>query len=61
MQWHMAEFSEVMKQYRRLCDSVAYCFNCPAEGFCSNLDDIEDRPHEFENIVMQWAKDNPKE
>lgn len=44
-----------------MCDSAAWCFNCPAVSFCNNLDDIADRPYEFENIVMQWAKDNPKE
>ena len=57
----MAEFCEVMEQYRRMCDSVAYCFNCPAVSFCSNIDDIADSPHEFESVVMQWANENPKE
>ena len=64
----MAEFSEVMKQAKRMCDSCGDCYGCP---FLNNdhqckythlldsdatFEDVTD----FENIVMKWAAENPE-
>ena len=55
----MAEFSEVMKQYDRMCETVYYCENCPMYNVDVDCERRIKYPKNFENIVMQWAEDNP--
>ena len=54
----MAEFSEVMTQYKRMCDSNS-CIGCPMEGNCG-LQDAKLFPDVFEKCVMEWANAHPE-
>ena len=70
----MAEFTEVMRQARRLCkahgNGVDHCDRCPmADTFgysygCSIIhmsNECSDAEYiEFEDIVMKWAADHPE-
>lgn len=60
----MAEFQEVMRQAKRMCKDHKECETCPAskhmEPFdecplCGGIDAAE-----VENVVMQWAAENPE-
>ena len=61
----MAEFAEVMRQAHRMCDVYEYCNDCPMSS--SNVqcalacdEDYTDAVlKEFEQTVMQWAKEHP--
>lgn len=58
----MAEYSEVMKQYKRMCNACVTCTECPVDeikGFLTCLGALVDKPDEMEEVVMQWAKENP--
>ena len=57
----MAQFSEVMKQAKRMCETQKNCLQCPLcrDGECL-LDyllcvDID----EIEQIIIAWAKEHP--
>lgn len=63
----MAEFQEVMKQAKRMCDAVRGCDNCPLDNkrdgcplamFASkiSLESLGDA----ERIVMDWAAKHPE-
>ena len=63
----MAEFQDVMKQAKRMCDAVRGCDNCPLDNkrdgcplamFASkiSLEILGDA----ERIVMDWAAANPE-
>lgn len=55
----MAEFfSEVMKQFNRLCQSTS-CAKCPVNAHCT-WDDMMSGPDEFEKLIMDWAKAHPE-
>lgn len=66
----MAEFVEVMKQKRRMCESIidkhsSYpCKNCRLSS-CNNHKNLGcvkftlDFPEESEEIIMDWAKEHP--
>lgn len=69
----MAEFKEVMKQWRRMCkacsDQYTGCLNhCPlaafTDGGCGAIyeDEFMDAADfgELERRVMKWAKENPE-
>lgn len=60
----MAEFQDVMKQWRRMCDKMReqgdWCQSaiCPLGGKCqfpSTTDSVT-----VEKIVMEWAAENPE-
>ena len=64
----MAEFAEVMKQARRLCE-MEECRKCPLYNFDAgdcmmSLNDYSGEVDvdyaEVENIIMQWAEENPE-
>lgn len=68
----MAEFQEVMKQAKRMCDDQCACIACPAvdqtgkcrlqvpeEEFTPMDFDLNKLP-EIERIVMEWAAKNPE-
>ena len=61
----MAQFSEVMKQAKRMCETQKNCLQCPlcrlpqGDGECAldyllgvDLDEIE-------QIIIVWAKEHP--
>ena len=60
----MAEFQDVMKQWRRMCDKMReqgdWCQSaiCPLGGKCQlpSTTDIA----EVERVVMQWAAEHPE-
>ena len=60
----MAEFQEVMKQWRRMCNKMRehgdWCqySKCPLSGKCQlpSTTDIA----ETEGVVMQWAAEHPE-
>ena len=68
----MAEFQEVVRQIKRMCDSHgASCHDCPAKaksGLCALAHDDEFIPEDWEEIkaaeiemvVMRWAANNPE-
>ena len=60
----MAEYSfqEVMKQWRRLCDSNDdLCSKCPTFGECPACCKIKDiNINKFAEKVMQWAAEYPE-
>ena len=60
----MAEFSEVMRQFDRMCKANSGCFNCPLH----EPDGVSDRcsigvfvndSECIEREVMQWAAEHP--
>lgn len=63
----MAEFQEVMKQAKRMCETHT-CGDCPLktlEGYCRMCfppDEIGDQKEleAIERIVMEWAEKNPE-
>lgn len=61
----MAEFQDVVKAYKRLCDEFALCINCPlynlvkTTSFCAN-GVTKFYSEEAERIIMKWAKENPE-
>ena len=62
----MAEFKEVMKQYKRMCKSYPSCASCPFgelgwRDCCGSapLGDDEDMDI-FETTVMDWAHNHPE-
>lgn len=63
----MAEFAEVMRQARRLCDVQRNCDGCPlrsdgASGaYCGGIDALQDWDDATtERIVMDWAEAHPE-
>lgn len=64
----MAEFKEVCKQWRRMCEAANECGgNCVAlcalahNEFCGNLIQATDKDIEnAETVIMEWAKKNPE-
>ena len=62
----MAEFSEVMRQWKRMCESMSSCENCPlaiediAGGYmCRNgITSLDYKS--AETVIMRWATDNPE-
>lgn len=59
----MAEFVEVMRQERRLC-AMYHCSRCPLNDFngynCMMCPDSTVSDTKIEEIIMQWAKENPE-
>lgn len=60
----MAEYVEVMKQKKRMCNSILCCkcdiFHLSGEdiGNCSQF--ILNNPSDAEKIIMSWAEKHPK-
>lgn len=67
------EFVKVMEERQRILDKYCNiglnCTNCPFKGpgcdddlvdFCLDDSLMEEDPEEFEKIVMNWSKNNPK-
>ena len=60
----MAEFQEVIKQYKRMCKSTQCC-KCDIYHSCGeNLSRcplfIYDNPQKVEEIIMRWAAEHPE-
>ena len=61
----MAEFSEVMRQFDRMCKSHAGCVDCPlaikgsVETKCSIGSFIDDSEY-VEREIMAWAAEHPE-
>ena len=60
----MAEFTEVIRQYKRMCKKYAGCqADCPLlkeRGLFLCYRFIVEAPEKFQEIVMQWAKEHPE-
>lgn len=68
----MIDFSEVMRQWRRMCDTMSAkyrdnpCKYCPLDNVVDNgcdaifAMDIATDYNEIAEIVMKWAKENPE-
>ena len=61
----MAEFSEVMKQFDRMCKSNPGCIDCPLSKPAPYPDDCSVRvfindPERIESTIMQWAAEHPE-
>ena len=58
----MAEFSEVMKQWRRFCKSHNHCGECEfdGKGICGEAH-LTDIPYaDIELRIMAWAAEHPE-
>lgn len=61
----MAEFIEIMKQRERMCEIfIEHCSKCPIGAgnngiHCACNVFLGEHPQEAEEIIMQWAKENP--
>lgn len=58
----MAEFKEVMKQFKRMCDGRTWCDSCQIcdnRGLISCSRWLTENPTKAEEIIMEWAKKNP--
>ena len=61
----MAEYSEVIKQFKRMCKvgNCATTTGCPMYPSC-NISQCRkiafERPAEFETRVMEWAEEHPE-
>lgn len=60
----MAEFLEVMRQGKRLCERCGECESCPifnAKISCPVVCYEDDRPiADVERIIMDWAAEHPE-
>lgn len=63
----MAEFVEVMKQARKLCNTQKYCEDCPlcyknnGANYCRfELDEKYQADAELERVVSDWAAEHPE-
>jgi len=60
----MAEFKEVMKQYKRMCKSYPGCVDCPLVELgwdCQPDALIEEEDFDiWETTVMDWARNHPE-
>lgn len=57
----MAEFQEVIKQFKRLCDSANQdCSSCGLENMSCSIKDIVDNSAAFEKRVSAWAAKHPE-
>ena len=62
----MAEYSEVIKQFKRMCKSVtpAKCTRGKCPMGCENIGQCRkiafEQPSCFEDIVMAWAAEHPE-
>ena len=66
----MAEFSEIVKQARRLCEYYEDCRGCPlsrdktggvSNSLCRTITSIDENvAFEIERIVTEWAKEHPE-
>ena len=56
----MAEFQDVIEQFKRLCDSANQdCSCCGLGNMSCSMKDIVDNSVEFEKRVMSWAAEHP--
>lgn len=60
----MAEFSNVMRERKRMCKAVMTCSKCPlsainnkAKTYCDAF--MSESPAEADRIIMQWSKEHP--
>lgn len=60
----MAEFTEVWKQWTRMCGAHEDCSECPMRELGCNLEfpcnQKKFSPDLIEHIVMEWAKAHPE-
>lgn len=60
----MAEFSEVMRQARRMCKAHMSCQGCPLIKkncwFVPKTEENLEVTEECERIIMQWAAEHPE-
>ena len=58
----MAEFKEVMKRFKRMCDGQTWCDSCQinvnrGRFACSRW--LTENPTKAEEIIVSWAKEHP--
>ena len=57
----MAEFQEVIRQFKRICDAAeGYCSKCGIGDISCSMVDIVNNTNEFEKRVMEWAALHPE-
>ena len=62
----MAEFSEVMRQYYRMCDGHSCTSSCPMKDdttqFCETMGQIvtDKGAEKVERIILDWAEEHPE-
>lgn len=54
----MAEFQEVMKHWKRMCDT-SKCENCGLDKECGCDTYINNNLKQAEEIIMKWAEEHP--
>ena len=55
----MAEFAEVIRQWKRMCEAQFECDRCPVDriGCCRNVTSLS---KDVEKTVMSWASEHPE-
>lgn len=59
----MADFQEVMRQYKRMCEKNIHCSNCELNSLENDKVcrwRLMERPSAAEAIIMNWAAANPE-
>ena len=58
----MAEFCDVMKQWRRFCKSHRHCGECEfdGKGICGDVHLSDVPANDIELRIMAWAAENPE-
>ena len=56
----MAEFLEVWRNHRRMCEAYEDCGKCPLWTICIRDIFDYDKLQEVERIVMSWAEEHPE-
>ena len=60
----MSEFTDVMRQARRVCKAHEDCESCPiwdsAKEFCRIDTEYHSDDGAIESIIMKWAKEHPE-
>ena len=63
----MAEFVQTMKDWRRMCNTIKSCNDCPmhkedgwAYVLCSEGGIASARPEVAEKVIVKWAAEHPE-
>ena len=57
----MAEFQEVMKQFKRMCEHAdSGCSGCAFQGSDCSMSALVNNIEEAESLIMQWAAEHPE-
>lgn len=59
----MSDFVQTMKDWKRMCETMANCDDCPMYGikcWAAQPDELEEDFNGRENVIVKWAAENPE-